>query len=423
MSISSLIVRPLATAAEKAIYYRLADTAFSPEPSEESAQNWQRFVTNRPDFHPEQARGAFHDNQLLGGYMLYERLLCMGTARLATGCIGMVVTAPDKRKQGVASALMRDALERARARNFALLLLDGIPKFYFRYGYTNMFDASAVEVDRSAILAQAPSTYHVRLATSDDAPALLTLYQRHLQPYTGSFERSLELQTYHLRNMQTPLPLAISPEGQVAGYLLYRPSEEMSHGREIAADNWDALLALLQHHAHLFDGDTAPRTLHYFLPLDAPMVQWMVDMLEVPDTSQWTHPSLEWGVRTQSYHHRFTGWMACLTSFPILMRSILTELQARWQRSLARWTGEIALTVNGETCVLKINGADIELTERDSSTTYRLELTPQAMIQWVFGYRPLSQLTSTAHLSSDASAALAILFPGGHTWIPMSDWF
>lgn len=417
MSMPSLIVRPLATAEEYAIYYRLADTAFSLKPSEESAQQLQHFITHRPDFHPEQARGAFYNGELLGGYMLYERLLCMGTARLMTGCIASVVTAPDKRKQGVATALMRDALDRAREKNFALLLMDGIPKFYFRYGYTNMFDASAVDVDSSAILAQSPSAYRVRSATIDDAPVLLTLYQRHLQPYTGSFERSLE------STMQTPLLIAISPEGLIEGYLLYMPGDKMSQGREIAADNWDALLALLQHHAHLFDGDAIPKTLRYFLPLNTPMVQWMVDRLEVPDTSQWTHPSLEWGVLTQSYHHRFTGWMACLASFPILMRSILPELQARWRRALAQWSGEIALTVNGETRVLNINGAEIQLMEHNSSTAYHLELTPQAMIQWVFGYRPLSQLTSTAHLPSDASAALAILFPGGHTWIPMTDWF
>ncbi|HEU5228048.1 MAG TPA: GNAT family N-acetyltransferase [Ktedonobacteraceae bacterium] len=423
MSMPSLIVRSLASAEEYTIYYRLADTAFSSEPSEESAQRWQHFTAHHPDFHPDQVRGAFSDQQLLGGYMLYERVLCIGTARLATGCIGAVVTAPGNRKRGVATALMRDALERAREKNFALLLLDGIPKFYFRYGYTNMFDATAVDVDRSAILAQPPSAHHVRSADIDDAPALLALYQRHLQLYTGSFERSQEIQTYLLRNRQSPRPVAISPEGQVEGYLLYRPGEEMSQGREIAADNWGALLALLQHHAHLFDGDTAPKTLRYFLPPDASMVQWMIDMLEVPDTSQWNHPSLEWGVLTQSYHHRFTGWMACLTGFPILMRSLLPELRARWRRALAQWTGEIMLTVNGETCVLDINGAEIELTERSSAVASQVELTPQAMIQWIFGYRPLSQLTSTAHLPSDASAALAILFPTGHTWIPMTDWF
>ena len=59
----------------------------------------------------------------------------VGTARLLTGCIGAVVTYPDHRHLGVATALMHDALAYAQSHHYALLLLDGIPKFYYRYGY------------------------------------------------------------------------------------------------------------------------------------------------------------------------------------------------------------------------------------------------------------------------------------------------
>jgi predicted GNAT family acetyltransferase len=38
--------------------------------------------------------------------MLEERAMQVGTARLLTGCIGAVVTYPDHRHQGVATALM-----------------------------------------------------------------------------------------------------------------------------------------------------------------------------------------------------------------------------------------------------------------------------------------------------------------------------
>jgi GNAT superfamily N-acetyltransferase len=132
LSISSLTVRPLVSKDEYDIYYRLSANAFAPQASEEDAQRWQRFVTRSPEFRAEQVRGAFRNDQLLGGYTLYERVLCMGAARISTGCIGSVVTAPDSRKQGVATALMQDALAFARKENHALLLLDGIPIFYFR---------------------------------------------------------------------------------------------------------------------------------------------------------------------------------------------------------------------------------------------------------------------------------------------------
>lgn len=423
MNISSLTVRALVSKNEYDIYYRLAANAFARQGSEEEAQSWQRFVTQSPEFRSEQVRGAFHASQLLGGYTLHERMLCMGAARISTGCIAAVVTAPDSRKQGVATALMQDALAFARKENRMLLLLDGIPNFYFRYGYVDLFDVATVEVDCSAILARPATQYHVRLATVDDAPAILALYRRHSGIYTGSFERSLEIQAYRLRSAQIPPVLAISLEGVVEGYLFHGAGDATAQGREVAADTWEALLALLQYHVHLLDKNSTTRSLLYFLPLDAPMVQWMVDKLEVPDTSQWKSPAQEWGVRSLTYHHRFTGWMACLINFPLLMHTLLPELQARWQHSLAQWRGEFTLVVDGQICTLRLNGADVQLVDGVHTAVYQLELTSQDLVQLVFGYRTLLQLTNISHIPGDACTALSILFPSNHTWIPHTDWF
>jgi len=418
-----LVVRPLHSTGEYNTYYRLANTAFASQPSEEEAQRWQRSTRESPDFHAERIRGVFRAGEQLGGYTLHNRVLRMGAARLSTGCIGAVVTAPQARKQGAASAMMQDALAFARTHGHALLLLDGIPHFYWRFGYIDLFDVTTAEVDRSALLAQPASAYQVRPAIREDAPALLALYQRHFGAYTGSFERSLEIQIHRLLTRRLPLLMALSPQGAVEGYLLHGTDEELAQGRELAADNWNALLALLHSHAHLFDGEATPTSLLYFLPHEAPMTHWLIDTLQVPDTSQWGSPALEWGVRGLSYHHRFTGWMGCLTNFPLLLASLLPEFQARWQRSLAHWTGEISLTVDGQTRVIRLDGTEVQLAEASLSAPSRLELTPQALVQLVFGYRPLSGLTDISHLSADARSALAILFPAGHTWIPYSDWF
>jgi predicted N-acetyltransferase YhbS len=422
--VNDLIVRPLHTEAEYATYYRLAEYAFSPEPSEEEAARWHENSLHSPDFDPERVRGAFRGEQLLGGYMVHDCVLRMGKARISVGGIGAVVTDPQARKQGVASALLLDAQAFARAHVHALLLLDGIPNFYYRFGYTDMFDATAVEVKRSAILAQAPTPYKVRPITQEDAPALLALYERHYGSYTGSFERSLEIQAYRVQHRRLPVLMAVSPEGKVEGYLQHGTDAEMSQGREVAADSWQALLALLRYHALLFADDSAPAELQYFLPLESSAVHWMIDRLEVPDTSSWQNPSQGWGVRSLTSHHRFTGWMGSLIHFPLLLDSMLPEFQARWQRALAHWNGEIALSVEGETRVLRCNGTGIELAEQPGTpAAQRLELTPQAAVQLVFGYRPVQELSDISHLPETARAALALLFPTGHTWLPRSDWF
>ncbi len=421
---ASIIVRPLASAEEYTAYFRLANKAFAPSPSDEGAQEWQEVMTQGPGFRREQVRGVFLDGQLAGGCMVFERMLQMGVAGILTGCIGAVVTAPEYRKQGIATVLMQDTIDFARANNHALLLLHGIPKFYYRYDYVDMFDVTKVEVDRTAILAQAPpAAYTIRPATVQDASAVLGLYKYHYGAYTGSFERVLELQTHRLRYARNPIVVAQSAQGQIAGYLIHGKDDDIRQGRELVANDWDAALALLSYHARLLDGENAPGTLFYALPSDAPLIQWMIDHLEVPDTSQWHVPAEEWSVRTLTAHHRFAGWMARLVNYPALLQAILPELSVRWQRSLAQWSGDIILNVDGESCMLRLDGSAIQCLDAVNATAYRVDLTAQALVQLIFGYRPLSRLTNISHLPAGVGSALAILFPTDHTWIPTSDWF
>ena len=217
--LSPIIVRPLETDAERHLQFHLGDQAFSREPSPESAREWERYEMGLPEYRNDMLRGAFQDGVQLGGYILLERSMRMGAANLLTGCIASVVTHPDHRKKGVASALMRDAIQYAEQHGYALLLLDGIPKFYYRYGYIDMFDLSTVDVDRAAVLVHPSTTYTVRPALDDDAEHVLALYNRHYGPYTGSFKRTLEHQAYMLKNrpFTNPPLLAISTVGQVEG--------------------------------------------------------------------------------------------------------------------------------------------------------------------------------------------------------------
>jgi len=421
---AAIIVRPLASPEEYTAYFRLANKAFAPSPSDEDAQRWQENTVQSPGYRSEQVRGVFLEGQLAGGCIVFERMLRIGAASISTGCIGAVVTAAEYRKQGIATALMQDTIDFARARNHALLELDGIAKFYYRYGYVDMFDVTVVEVDRSAILAQTPDpAYTIRPATVQDAAAILALYQRHCAPYTGSFERTVELQAHRIRHARGPWLVAQSAQGQIVGYLIHGKDDNANRGQELVADSWDATLALLHYHASLFTGEATPNTLFYGLPADALLTQWMIDYLEVPDTSQWGSPANEWSVRELTVRHRHAGWMARLINYPLMLEALLPELRARWQRSLAQWSGDIILNVDGESAMLRLDGSAVQLLESVNATAYRVDLTAQALVQLIFGYRSLARLTEISHLPAGVGAALSILFPTGHTWIPGSDWF
>src|SRR5439155_2365706 len=208
--------------------------------------------------------------------------------------------------RGVATALMEDAINYALSHHHAVLLLDGIPKFYHRFGYSDVFDQSSQDIDRAAILAQPPSTHTVRPTTTADVGSVLALYDRHYSPYTGSFTRTVEQQAHRLQHRlpENPLLLAVDADGQSQGYLSLWQGVDRSQAQELAADNWSAALALLQYHARLLNGSAAPASLRYRLPPTAPVLRELIDHLEVPDTSHWGSPAEEWVVRSQSYHHR-----------------------------------------------------------------------------------------------------------------------
>ena len=65
-------MRALATAGEREKHCQCADQTFSREPSPASARNWYQFVTTTPGYRPEQLRGAFHNGEQVGSYMLKE---------------------------------------------------------------------------------------------------------------------------------------------------------------------------------------------------------------------------------------------------------------------------------------------------------------------------------------------------------------
>ncbi len=427
MSSSSIVVRPLASPAEYQMHFQFANKEFSPDPSPANALFIQQVTMTRPEFRSEQLRGAFRDGEQLGSYTIFERTLRVGAAQLATGCIGVVVTYPAYRNQGVATALMHDAIDYAHIHRLALLLLDGIPKFYHRFGYIDVFDQSVQEIDRAAILDQPESSHTVRTATRQDAASVLALYERHYGPFSGSFTRTLEQQIHRLQHQpaDNPVWLAVDPNGQIEGYLTLRTGAYRFQASELAVENWDAARALLRHHARLVEGPDMPSTLLYLIPPTAAVLQDMIDHLEVPDTSHWQHPADEWVVRSQTFHHRNAGWMARLLDLTTVAQAMLPEWQERWHRSLANWTGSVLLRVGDEGCLLQIEGSDLRLVNLGINRAEVIQLTPEIFTQLLFGYCPIASAIDQHRtlMRDDLPAVLNVLFPTGHCWIPASDWF
>lgn len=100
MTASSLIIRPPLSPDERRErlegYVQVAQS-FSPDPlPEDTATRLLRKLSTFPGYRPAQVRSAYRNGEQLGDYRISERLLCVGAARLPTGCIGGVYTRPER---------------------------------------------------------------------------------------------------------------------------------------------------------------------------------------------------------------------------------------------------------------------------------------------------------------------------------------
>lgn len=394
-----ITIRSAETSAELDAFFQLAGETFALD-TLRSAVRWRRRVERAPDYVPGQVRCAFVATTVIGGYILYERMLRVGFVTIPTGCFTSLVTHPDWRGRGVATALMHDALARAIERRLGLILLDGIAGFYGRFGYADVLDTSRHVISRAYLATMPQSPYTVQPATLDDAPALFELHERHYSGYSGSFVRTIEWQRHDLalRLEENPPRLACDGNGQVRGYLILPSLAPGNHAVEAAADDWPAALALLQHHA---DIAREAAEIDWPLPPDSPTFYMLAD-----------HVNLT----SRSYHHPNEGWMARPAHLPTLLDRIGPLLEER-----RRATG-------GEAFRLCVAGAEPSLAvgaAADAPDLQTVVLTPQALVQLLFGFRPAHWVAHYpgVHIPPALLATLDAVFPTGHAWIAGSDAF
>lgn len=418
---ANIQIRTLTTSAEMDLFFRLNAAVFSPEEDLDlSTAHRRRFLMDDPDFPLHRIRGAFLGDVYIGGYALLERNICLGPARLRIGCLNCVATHPDYRYQGVAHALMYDAIHIAESQHYALLLLDGIANFYHKFGYVDVLEGIPQHfINRQDLPNPLPDMYTVRTATLADAPAFLTCYQRHYSSYLGSFAptRTLQRQEHLLANWfeatDAQALIALDPEQRLHGYLMVSWKRHRLYTYEAATDTWEATLALLHAHAQLLDVESdSSQELMWPLPPTDPTFYFLAQHLLV---------------RSNLHSIPHGGWMARPIHLPTLVQSVLPLWQAYWQdRSrLVDWTGTFALTIDDHTSFLQVTPTDIYPVATSSTSTLQVICSPQIFAQLIFGFRPLSwaELQPGQQFPAEIMSVLTTLFPVGQAWIAGSDAF
>ena len=421
------VIRPMATRAERETYRRLSHITFNPTIDVETAiERRMASAELATTFRPEQTRGAFLGDTFLGGYHIAERNLCVGpgcTSHLLTGCIGGVVTRFEHRQQGIAFAMLNDAVAFAKENKHALLLLDGISNFYHRFGFIDVIEKVEHFMSRQLIEAQPASPYTIRDATPDDALAMLDLYQRHFGSYTGSFERDKRHQEHVLRYRSNMAPvLALDATNTPRGYMMLFRQPDSYYAFEVAADDWPATLALLQQYLKLnVQVNNACSEVSWELPLNSPTFYALTDHLHA---------------MTRISHHPDADWMARIGDTSTLVEAMIPAWKTHWlnRPHALEWSGTLAISIDDtgyssmSHFLLGLDATGVYLLDQMTSTTHAaqsIRLSQQVFTQLLFGYRPVSWATRQEgqHIPENIQPILTALFPIGNAWIAGTDSF
>jgi putative acetyltransferase len=90
-----------------------------------------------PNYHPGYALVAERDGRIVGHVMVSDVGLRDGDAERSILSLSPLAVAPDVHGQGIGSALVRDVAARVDADGHPLIVLEGSPVYYARFGFAD----------------------------------------------------------------------------------------------------------------------------------------------------------------------------------------------------------------------------------------------------------------------------------------------
>lgn len=331
---------------------------------------------------------------------------------LRLAMLEMVATRPDYRRHGLVRAQIAHFADVVRERGYDLSVIEGIPHYYRRFGYTYAVDHRAYDIlDTWRIpprMDAQPSTFQLRPATAEDIPALERLYREGMASLGMYTLRGATYWEYLLLHAHMPVRMVNEAGHEPVGYVVTTPLHDGQGLRveESVVIGDDAGIAVLR----ALKGEAAGGVLHVSWPQCGNLMRMAQGLGSTPQAPY--------------------QWLWRITDLPRFLMRLAPVLERRLLAAGgATVSGEMTINLFDEAYMLHLEGGRLVAVDSlgfvDASLGAEggdLCIPRDALVRLVLGYRTLDQLADAwpdIVVQAPLRPLIDVLFPPVSSYLHM----
>jgi hypothetical protein len=355
----------------------------------------------------------------------------IGEIRFGVGQPEMVATDPAYRNRGLVRSLFDMIHARSSAEGHLVQAITGIPYFYRQFGYEYVLDLEGSRILPVAVIPENqsnnPEPYRLRLATLDDVPQVMALYEQACSDSLVCNVANETIWRYYITAWNDPVarsgPLQTILHRRL--YTIIDDDEKLVGAVQVAAKRWSEKLDV-----QMLFGD---RRVNWQKAAPCLMRALYEIGKQTPATEENDKPFNTIEFTLGRTHPLYTvidnnimlrsvppyAWYLRVPDAPAFLRHIAPLLEARLERSiLIGYTGDVKIDFYRGGLHLAFKRGALTAVEPWRAPDYGDEADagcpPLVFLQLLFGYRSLAELRDffpDVWASAGSALLLDILFP------------
>ena len=370
----------------------------------------ERCQWQAPIYDPEHTRIAVVDGQVVSGVVMGPRSIRFGPVTVPAMTLGPVGTHDQHRKQGYAAVAMNDASDYMARTGVLVAYLQGIPDFYYRFGYYPFTAPGNAKFSREAARRESlPGK--LRKMARDDVPKVRRLFERVTSSRVCAAAREDDVWDWllgpggHSWFFQNPRVIT-DDRGRLAGYLTTNLKEGLEV-REFVVRQDEAscrvALGALTREAKRRE----VKEIELRLPWDDAMAVFLRQFV---------------GAHFSMHSNPTGGALMKVVDFPALMRRLEPLFTQRWCDASARLSGGV-FTLESEIGAVgvRLTRNQVRITEPVAGAKVRV---PQRWLSGLLtGYHAAGDIAPRkgARIPGELLPVMEALFPRGWPFVYQGD--